>query len=149
MRGRLVFVVGAAVGYVLGARAGRKRYEQIKSGADKLWNSPAVQKRVEQVQHFVDDNAPEVRSKVTDSAKKVVDQVSKRGQRGGKNGSDLSASGKTGSGGNGSGTAGSGVTSGAAGGATGGATTSAGTTASGTTIPGATDPAVGDRPPFE
>jgi hypothetical protein len=144
MRGRLVFVVGAAVGYVLGARAGRKRYEQIKSGADKLWNSPAVQKRVEQVQHFVDDNAPEVRSKVTDSAKKVVDQVSKRAQRGGKSGSD--ASGSTGSGASGSG---NGVTSGAAGGATGGATTTTGTTASGTTIPGSTDPAVGDRPPFE
>src|SRR3712207_2151825 len=144
MRGKLVFVVGAAVGYVLGARAGRKRYEQIKSGADKLWNSPAVQKRVEQVQHFVDDNAPDVRSKVTDSAKKVVGQVSKRAQRGGKNGSDLSASGTTGSG-----TAGSGGSSGAAGGGTGGATTSPGTTASGTTIPGATEPAVGDRPPFE
>lgn len=82
MRGKLVFVVGAAVGYVLGARAGRKRYEQIKSGADKVWNSPTVQKRVEQVQSFVDDHAPDVQAKVVDGAKKVADQAKRTVQRG-------------------------------------------------------------------
>ncbi len=78
MRGKLVFVAGAAVGYVLGTRAGRKRYEQIKAGAEKVWNSPAVQKRVEQVQGFVDDHAPDVQAKVADGAKRVVDQVARR-----------------------------------------------------------------------
>lgn len=28
-----------AIGYVLGARAGRGRYEQIKSNAQKVWSS--------------------------------------------------------------------------------------------------------------
>ena len=32
---KAAFVVGAAIGYVLGARAGRKRYEQIKGQASK------------------------------------------------------------------------------------------------------------------
>ncbi|MDP9806445.1 hypothetical protein J2S70_001027 [Trueperella bonasi] len=31
-----------AIGYVLGARAGRERYEQIKTNAQKLWNSGTV-----------------------------------------------------------------------------------------------------------
>lgn len=81
MKGKLVFVAGAAVGYVLGAQAGRKRYEQIKAGAEKLWNSPTVQKSVEQVQTFVDDHASDVPSAVAESAKKVVGQVTKRGSK--------------------------------------------------------------------
>jgi hypothetical protein len=46
MRGKLIFVAGAAVGYVLGSRAGHQRYEQIASGASKVWNSRPVQKQV-------------------------------------------------------------------------------------------------------
>ncbi|MBM7824364.1 hypothetical protein JOD55_000191 [Arcanobacterium pluranimalium] len=33
----------AGIGYVLGARAGRERYEQIKTQASKVWNSASVQ----------------------------------------------------------------------------------------------------------
>ncbi|GAA1333446.1 hypothetical protein [Saccharothrix algeriensis] len=36
-------LLGAAVGYVLGARAGRQRYEQIARGARALADHPAVQ----------------------------------------------------------------------------------------------------------
>src|SRR5215218_9676729 len=78
MKGKLVFLAGTALGYVLGSRAGRKRYEQIRAGAEKFWNSPTVQKRVDQVQSFVDDKAPEVQAAVADRAKKVVGQVTKR-----------------------------------------------------------------------
>ena len=39
------FVAGAAVGYVLGTRAGRQRYEQIKAGAHRLWTSDPVQNK--------------------------------------------------------------------------------------------------------
>lgn len=77
MRGRILFVAGAGVGYVLGARAGRRRYEQIKAGAEKLWNDPNVQKSVDQVQTFVKDKAPEVQSAVVENAGKVVDGAKK------------------------------------------------------------------------
>ena len=43
MRYRVTFAAGVAVGYVLGARAGRERYEQIKRAARRLADSPAVQ----------------------------------------------------------------------------------------------------------
>jgi hypothetical protein len=78
MKGKLVFLAGAATGYVLGTRAGRKRYEQIKSSAERFWNTPAVQRGVEQVQGFVDDHASDVPSVVGNTAKKVVGQVGKR-----------------------------------------------------------------------
>ena len=37
------FLIGAAVGYVLGAKAGRGRYEQIVSTYRKIADHPAVQ----------------------------------------------------------------------------------------------------------
>ncbi|HEY9243785.1 MAG TPA: hypothetical protein VIP48_17515 [Streptosporangiaceae bacterium] len=40
---RLSFVTGFAVGFVVGARAGRERYEQIKDLASKAKDSPAMQ----------------------------------------------------------------------------------------------------------
>lgn len=39
-------VVGAAAGYVLGTKAGRRRFEQIKKGYDFAVNSPASQAAV-------------------------------------------------------------------------------------------------------
>ena len=48
---KLSFLLGAATGYVLGARAGRQRYEQIRSGASKAWQSQPVQKQVSTAKH--------------------------------------------------------------------------------------------------
>ena len=42
MRFRAGLVVGAAVGYVLGARAGLQRYEQLKHWAGEARKHPAV-----------------------------------------------------------------------------------------------------------
>ena len=46
MKGKIGIVVGLAAGYVLGARAGQERYEQIKEGFLKVWNTDPVQKQV-------------------------------------------------------------------------------------------------------
>jgi len=43
MRYRMTFAVGMAIGYVLGSRAGRERYEQIKRTAQRVADSPRVQ----------------------------------------------------------------------------------------------------------
>jgi hypothetical protein len=43
MRYRFVFFTGLGIGFVLGARAGRERYEQIRKLARKAADSPAVQ----------------------------------------------------------------------------------------------------------
>jgi hypothetical protein len=43
---KLTFLAGAVTGYVLGARAGERRYEQIKKVSGKVWNSGPVQKQV-------------------------------------------------------------------------------------------------------
>lgn len=79
MRGKILFAAGLAVGYVLGTRAGRERYEQMARAARSFWNDPRVQRRVDQVEDFVKEKAPEVAEFVSDGAKKVVDQVTGRG----------------------------------------------------------------------
>lgn len=76
MRGKILFVVGLGVGYVLGTRAGREKYDQMKAAVTKLWNDPRVQKRVDDAQEFVKEKAPEVAEFLADGAKKVVSQVS-------------------------------------------------------------------------
>ncbi|MEC9053276.1 MAG: hypothetical protein VX494_15620 [Actinomycetota bacterium] len=40
---KLSLIAGLGVGYVLGARAGRERYEQLKAGAQKVARDPRVQ----------------------------------------------------------------------------------------------------------
>lgn len=42
-----VFLAGAVTGYVLGARAGRERYEQIAKLSRRVANLPPVQKAVD------------------------------------------------------------------------------------------------------
>jgi hypothetical protein len=69
MRLKLLFIVGLGVGYVLGARAGRPRYEQIKAKATEAWEDPRVQKVVSETQEFVKENAPIVQEKVVEGTK--------------------------------------------------------------------------------
>lgn len=43
MRTKLIFLAGVGVGYVLGARAGRERYEQLVRAARRVRENPTVQ----------------------------------------------------------------------------------------------------------
>jgi hypothetical protein len=72
MRGKVIFVVGLATGYVLGTRAGRKRYEQIRSGAQKVWNTPLVQKGVDAAEGFAAARVDQLKDAAGDAAKKAL-----------------------------------------------------------------------------
>ncbi|WP_446038390.1 YtxH domain-containing protein [Streptomyces sp. SID1121] len=47
MRYRLTFIAGVAFGYVIGTRAGRERYEQLKKSARQVSQNPAVRNAAE------------------------------------------------------------------------------------------------------
>lgn len=47
MRYRLTFIAGLACGYVLGTRAGRERYEQLKKSVREVSQNPAVRNAAE------------------------------------------------------------------------------------------------------
>lgn len=82
MRGKVGIVVGLAAGYVLGSRAGRERYEQIKDGFLKLWNLGPVQQQVDKAKEFGKSAALALPGAVWDSALKVTKAAAKKGTPG-------------------------------------------------------------------
>ncbi|MBT1541452.1 hypothetical protein KK103_06725 [Curtobacterium flaccumfaciens pv. flaccumfaciens] len=78
MRGKLLFVAGAALGYVLGSRAGRARYEQIKTVSGKVWNSNGVQKGVHVAEDFIADKTPDIAEFIGETTKKAVRKVGQK-----------------------------------------------------------------------
>jgi tripartite-type tricarboxylate transporter receptor subunit TctC len=79
MRTKLAFIIGAAVGYVLGTRAGREQFEKIRSAARQMWEDPRVQSTVEDVEQRASDlmkeKGPELKEKITEAVKSAADTV--------------------------------------------------------------------------
>lgn len=57
MMKKMMFLGAGAIGYVLGAKAGRERYDQIASQAQKLRSNPTVQKKMDDAKHVAKDAA--------------------------------------------------------------------------------------------
>lgn len=79
MKGKAGLVIGLAAGYVLGTRAGRERFEQIKTQAAKVWELDPVQARVTQVQAFGASALQAVPSALWTGAKRVTSAASASG----------------------------------------------------------------------
>jgi hypothetical protein len=72
MKGKILLVVGFGVGYVLGTRAGREKYDELVARVQKVWNDPRVQKQANNVGEFVKDKAPDVADFVVTNVKKAT-----------------------------------------------------------------------------
>ncbi|MDO5502926.1 MAG: protoporphyrinogen oxidase [Actinomycetia bacterium] len=74
--GKLSFLAGVAAGYVLGAKAGRQRYEQIASISNKVWTSEPVQHQVEKGKEAARTQlAPAVADAVGSAAKATANKL--------------------------------------------------------------------------
>ncbi|MCT9002522.1 hypothetical protein [Microbacterium memoriense] len=91
MRGKIGIVVGLAAGYVLGSRAGRERYDQIKAEFLKVWNTDPVQKQVSKAKDLGKTAALALPSAVWDGAVKVTKAATRSGTPGQKLDSALKA----------------------------------------------------------
>ncbi|MFJ2031109.1 YtxH domain-containing protein [Streptosporangium sp. NPDC087985] len=69
MRYRMMFGVGVAVGYILGSRAGRERYEEIKRLAQRVADNPSVQEAAGLVGARISKVTEMARTKVTHVAR--------------------------------------------------------------------------------
>lgn len=69
---KLTLLTAAGAGYVLGARAGRERYEQIAAGARKFARNPKVQAATQQAQDTISQQAAAAGSVVADKAKETA-----------------------------------------------------------------------------
>ena len=61
---KLSFLAGFGAGYVLGARAGRERYEQIRRGWENAKDDPRLQSLAGLAQARADDVVASVRTKM-------------------------------------------------------------------------------------
>lgn len=59
--------VGLVAGYVLGAKAGRGRYEQISKLSSKVWNSGLVQAGVDKAQEATGNAFSSVKDKLSEA----------------------------------------------------------------------------------
>ena len=77
---KLVLLAAAGVGYVLGSKAGRERYEQIMGTFNKVKDDPRVQEKTQQAVDFAAEKAPvvtdAVKEKVTETAGAAAAKVS-------------------------------------------------------------------------
>ncbi|WP_206516118.1 hypothetical protein [Nocardioides pantholopis] len=69
---KLSLLVAAGAGYVLGARAGRERYEQIKTQARKVAGNPKVQDAAHKAQDAVAAQATAAAGVAKDKASDVA-----------------------------------------------------------------------------
>jgi hypothetical protein len=72
---KLMMLAAVAMGYVLGARAGRERYDQIMRLATRVKNDPRVQEKAHQAVDLAKDQAPVVAGKVTQAAGAAASKV--------------------------------------------------------------------------
>ena len=80
-RYRIAFLSGVAAGFVVGARAGRERYEQIKKLARTAADNPAVQQAAGALQAQAAELANNARQKVTDQVRDRVPGMAKSAKR--------------------------------------------------------------------
>jgi hypothetical protein len=67
------------IGYVLGARAGRERYEQIKGFATRVQNNPTVQQTASKAADVAKDKAPVVKDKIASATSSGSDDTGTNG----------------------------------------------------------------------
>ncbi len=79
---RVTFVCGLAIGYVLGAQAGRERYEQLKRLAKKAAESPAMQQTAGALQAQASATAAAARSRAAAGVRQGAARVIRRRPQG-------------------------------------------------------------------
>ncbi len=72
---KATYLAAAAAGYVLGARAGRERYEQIRTQARKVWNDPHVQQAAADAQDYAAQQVPVVKDRARSAAETAAEKV--------------------------------------------------------------------------
>ncbi len=69
------FIAGAAIGYVLGAKAGRERYQQITELWASFTGNERVQTVVDKGKTYVDQTARRIRGSVGETLHNASDKV--------------------------------------------------------------------------
>ncbi len=86
---KLLILVAGGIGYVLGTKAGRERYEQMRNTVNKVKDDPRVQEKAHQAADLAKEKAPVVKEKLAEAADKGAAKV--RSSNGGGSSSEAAA----------------------------------------------------------
>jgi gas vesicle protein len=75
MKVRTGAILGFAVGYVLGAKAGKDRYEQIRKVASAIANNPPIRQVLDESRALADKGTTKAREAVSEQLHEVSDQI--------------------------------------------------------------------------
>jgi hypothetical protein len=75
VKGKLGMALGVAVGYVLGARAGRERYEQMAASAHEMMDKPQVKRVIESAPETARARVEQLANKAADAVHQAADRV--------------------------------------------------------------------------
>lgn len=95
MAKKIGFLLGLGAGYVLGARAGRQRYDQIAEKAKTVWRDPRVQEKAEQAQDMAKERAGQAGSVVKEKAEQAGSAVASKVSEKTSGGDDSGSSGRS------------------------------------------------------
>jgi hypothetical protein len=89
MKKRILILAAGGIGYVLGTKAGRERYEQMRNTVNKVKDDPRVQEQVQHATDLAKEKAPVVKDKLAEVADKGSAKV--RSSNGGGSSSDAAS----------------------------------------------------------
>lgn len=75
MKGKALFAVGVAVGYVWGSKSWPEVYRRVRGGTEKLWKNPDVQENVHQATEAVQETVPDVLDNLYEAGKKLMEKA--------------------------------------------------------------------------
>jgi hypothetical protein len=75
MKLRTALLIGFAVGYVLGSKAGRERYEQIRRIAGTIADNPPVRQFLDEAKGLADAGTVKARNTVGDQLREASDLI--------------------------------------------------------------------------
>jgi gas vesicle protein len=78
MKFRTGVIIGFAAGYVLGAKAGRERYDQIRRAAKVVADNPPIRRVIDDSKELADAGTARAREAVSDQLHQASDAIRER-----------------------------------------------------------------------
>lgn len=72
---KLLVLVAGGIGYVMGTKAGRERYQEILGMFNKVKEDPRVQQKAQQAAELAKEKAPIVKDKVSGAANSTASKT--------------------------------------------------------------------------
>ena len=75
MKGKALFAVGVAVGYVWGSKSWPEVYRRVRGGTEKVLKNPEVQENVHQAAETVQETVADILENLYEAGKKLMEKA--------------------------------------------------------------------------